>query len=84
MKAKQNLRLSSYGKLYFIGRKERNGISVAFHPTMDSNGHVDTGFVGKTAFLILLLAGFTKKNKKKQKKKEKNKDECYSVPNVRV
>ena len=55
MKAKQNLRLSSYDLFYFIGREERNGIIVAFYPTMDSNGHVDTGFVGKTAFLILLL-----------------------------
>ena len=48
---KQNLRLFSYDLFYFIGREERNGIIVAFCPTMDSNGRVDTGVVGKTAFL---------------------------------
>ena len=53
---------------------------------MDSNGHVDACFVGKTAFLTWVLQiSFTKKNKKtkkERKKKEKNKYECYTVPNV--
>ena len=75
LKANKNLKLSSYGILYFLRRKKRNGIIVAFHPTMDSNGKVDTGFVGKTAFLTFsfpVTPRSTKKNKKKQKKLKKS------------
>lgn len=95
LKANKNLKLSSYGILYFLRRKKRNGIIVSFHPTMDSNGKVDTGFVGKTAFLTFSfpvtpgqqkktkkILKLKKKTKKTYKKKEKNKDEWFSVPNV--